>query len=60
MFLHKIDNFAAQKMDARVAKLVDALVSGSSAERHAGSIPVPGTQKKSNRNLPKGRFLFLL
>ena len=24
--------------------MVDALVSGSSAERHAGSIPVPGTK----------------
>ena len=33
-----------------MAKLVDALVSGSSAERHAGSIPVPGT-KIFQRNL---------
>ena len=30
-----------------MAKLVDALVSGSSAERHAGSIPVPGTVLKT-------------
>ena len=30
---------------ARVAELVDALVSGASVERHAGSSPVSGTRK---------------
>ena len=44
-----------------MAKLVDALVSGSSAERHAGSIPVPGTDRKRKLEFVKcGRFLFLL
>ncbi len=40
--------------------MVDALVSGASAARHAGSNPVPGTKQK--RKLPKGdfRFCFML
>ncbi len=37
-----------------MAKLVDALVSGSSAARFAGSSPVPGTKTKKI-----GWFLFL-
>ncbi len=32
---------------ARMVKLVDTLVSGASAERLAGSSPVPGTYKES-------------
>ena len=39
---------------ARVAKLVDALVSGARAERCGGSNPFPGTKKEARC------FLFLL
>ncbi len=40
------------KSAAQVAKLVDALVSGASAERLAGSTPVLGTKKRdSNESL---------
>ena len=39
-----------------MAKLVDALVSGSSAERHAGSIPVPGTMKRRNLSVMADSF----
>lgn len=43
-----------------MAKLVDALVSGSNAERCAGSSPVPGTNYKlsKNNNLEKNIYNF--
>ena len=37
--------------NARMAKLVDALVSGASAERLAGSSPVPGTKRISYEDI---------
>ncbi len=43
---------------ARMAKLVDALVSGASAERLAGSSPVPGTKRGIWLNELYASFLF--
>lgn len=37
---------------ARVAKLVDALVSGARAARHGGSSPFPGTTGNSAMDYP--------
>src|SRR6185312_11116294 len=45
--------------DAQVAKLVDALFSGSSAARCAGSNPVLGTKKAQNPLIING-FIFLV
>ena len=45
------------KGDAQVAKLVDALLSGSSAVRCAGSNPVLGTIKRYN-SMSYNAFLF--
>ena len=43
---------------ARMAESVDALVSNTSAARHAGSIPAPGTGKGFGKQLIARALLF--
>ena len=46
--------------DAQMAKLVDALVSGASAARLAGSSPVLGTKSDERQSLIVARFFICL
>ncbi len=50
---------AKQSIVARVAKLVDALVSGSSVSRRAGSSPVPGTKTEGVLRNEDSFFLYI-
>ena len=45
--------------DAQMAKLVDALVSGASAARLAGSSPVLGTKSDERQSMIVARFIFM-
>ena len=45
---------------AQMAKLVDALVSGTSAARRGGSSPLLGTKFQESRSICRSAFCFVL